>query len=677
MDADFENRTEAESRRHQIHVRRRVVITGVAPEIAGGRYPVKRTKGERVLVEADIFADSHDSLSAMLLVRRQKDTRWGIVLMRPLVNDRWQGSFVVDELDRYVYTLQAWVDRFKTWRRDLQKKMAAGQDVTVDLLAGAELVESAAARADDADAARLRQWAGVLKGDRLTESKVRLALGRDLLRAMISHPDRRFATTYEKQLVIAVEPVRARFSSWYEMFPRSAAPEPGRHGTFKDCEERLPYIAAMGFDVLYLPPIHPIGKTNRKGKNNAVAAEPEDVGSPWAIGSEKGGHKAVDPQLGTLDDFKALVRSARERGIDIALDLAFQCSPDHPYVREHPEWFRRRPDGSIQFAENPPKKYEDIVPFDFECSAWPSLFDELLSVVRHWIAQGVRIFRVDNPHTKSFSFWEWLIHTVKAESPEIIFLAEAFTRPKIMYRLAQLGFTQSYTYFTWRNTKRELEEYFEELTSSPVREFFWPNLWPNTPDILTEYLQAGGRPAFIVRLVLAAALGSSYGIYGPVFEQAVAAPLEIGREEYLDSEKFQLRAWDLDRPDSLKDLIARVNRIRRENAALQQFRNLRFIPVDNEQLICFAKYTDDQSNLVLVAVNLDPHHTHGGWVDLPLDKLALEPQRPYQVHDLLSDARYLWQGGRNYIELNPQVMPAHIFRIRKKVRTELDFDYFM
>ena len=660
-----------------IYARQRVVISGVTPEIADGRYPIKRARDERVRVEADIFADSHDVLSAVLLVRRQKDNRWNVLPMRSLVNDRWQGSFLVDEIGRYVYTLQAWVDRFKTWRRDLQKKVAAGQDVAVDLLAGAELIENAASRAKEEDAARLRRYGDILQGDRVTEVKIRMVFSRDLLRLMIMNPDRRFATTYHKQLIVVVEPRRGRFGSWYEMFPRSAAAEPDRHGTFKDCENRLPYIAAMGFNVLYLPPIHPIGETNRKGRNNATVAEPDDVGSPWAIGSQEGGHKDVHPLLGTPDDFRRLVQKAAESGIDIALDLAFQCSPDHPYVREHPEWFRQRPDGTVQFAENPPKKYEDIIPFDFECDAWQSLFDELLSVVQYWIDQGVRIFRVDNPHTKSFSFWEWLIHEVKVNSPEVVFLAEAFTRPKIMYRLAQLGFTQSYTYFAWRNTKWELEEYFEELTTSSAAEFFWPNLWPNTPDILTEFLQTGGRPAFIVRLILAATLGANFGIYGPAFEQMADTPIKFGTEEYNDSEKYQIRFWDTNRPDSLKDLIARVNRIRHENPALQQDRNLFFIPVDNEQLISFGKYTEERSNIVLVVANLDPHHTHSGWVDIALGELQLEPQQPFQVHDLLSDARYLWHGGRNYIELNPQVMPAHIFRIRKKVRTERDFDYFM
>jgi starch synthase (maltosyl-transferring) len=677
MDAEDREEKTAGKRSQSIHARQRVVISGVSPEIANGRYPAKRTRGEHVRVEADIFADSHDSLSAILLVRREKSDRWRVFPMKALVNDRWYGSFAVEALEPYRFTVQAWVDRFKTWRRDLQKKVLYGQDVSVDLLVGADLIESAFSRARGADAERLKAYGEALRGERVTETKIRTALHRELLRLMMIHPDRRFATTYEKQLRVEVERLRARFSSWYEMFPRSAASEPGRHGTFADCEKRLPYIAEMGFDVLYLPPIHPIGKTHRKGKNNSTGASPDDVGSPWAIGWGDGGHKAVHPRLGTLDDFRRLVRSADGHGIEVALDLAFQCSPDHPYVAEHPEWFRQRPDGSIQFAENPPKKYEDIVPFDFECADWQGLFEELSSVVRFWIDQGVKIFRVDNPHTKSFAFWEWLIRTVREDYPEVIFLAEAFTRPKIMYRLAQIGFTQSYTYFTWRNTSAQLRAYFEELSSYPANEFFRPNLWPNTPDILSEYLQTGGRPAFVVRLVLAATLGANYGIYGPAFELAVDAPLEIGREEYLDSEKYQLCSWDVDRRDSLRYLIARVNRIRRENPALQQDRNLRFFPVDNDQLICYGKQTDDGSVRVLVVANLDPHHTQSGWVDLPLEPFQLEPEGSYQMHDLLSDARYLWRGGRNYVELNPQVMPAHIFRIRRKVRTERDFDYYL
>jgi starch synthase (maltosyl-transferring) len=461
------------------------------------------------------------------------------------------------------------------------------------------------------------------------------------------------------------------------MFPRSCISQAGTHATFKDCEARLPYITAMGFNVLYFPPIHPIGRTHRKGRNNAACAGPDDPGSPWGIGSEEGGHKAVHPELGTLEDFRRLVVKAREVGIEIALDVAFQCSPDHPYVKEHPEWFRLRPDGTVQYAENPPKKYEDIYPFDFETPRWQELWEELKSVVLFWSEQGIRIFRVDNPHTKPFSFWEWLIAEVKKVYPDVIFLSEAFTRPKIMYSLAKLGFSQSYTYFAWRNTKWEVTQYFTELTQTEVLEYFRPHLWPNTPDILTEYLQSGGRPAFMARLVLAATLGASYGIYGPAFELCENRPRSPGSEEYLDSEKYEIKNWDIERPDGLKAFIALVNRIRRENPALQRDWSLRFHHVDNDQLICYSKQTEDLTNIILVVVNLNPYYTHSGWVDLDLDSLKLEQERPYQVHDLLTGARYLWHGPRNYVELNPSVVPAHIFRFQRRIRTERDFDYYM
>jgi starch synthase (maltosyl-transferring) len=494
---------------------------------------------------------------------------------------------------------------------------------------------------------------------------------------MRTHADRSLATIYDKELRVVVDRERACFSTWYEMFPRSCATEPGRHGTFKDCEARLPYVAAMGFDILYLPPVHPIGSTHRKGRNNATVAGPDDPGSPWGIGSEAGGHTAVHPALGTLDDFRRFAAKAREYDLEIALDIAFQCSPDHPYVLQHPEWFRQRPDGTVQYAENPPKKYQDIYPLDFETDQWQSLWGELKRVVLFWIEQGVRIFRVDNPHTKPLRFWAWLIDEVKRDYPTAIFLAEAFTRPKVMYYLAKCGFTQSYTYFAWRNTKEELTQYFTTLTQTEVREFFGPNLWPNTPDILTEYLQLGGRPAFMTRLVLAATLGASYGIYGPAFELCENRPREPGSEEYLNSEKYEIKAWDLDRPDSLKEFIARVNHIRRENPALQRNQNLRFHSVSNDQLICYSKHTEDHSNVILVVVNLDPHHTQSGWVELSTESLGLPLDGQYQVHDLLGDGRYLWHGQRNFVELNPNIVPAHIFRLRRRVRSERDFEYYL
>jgi starch synthase (maltosyl-transferring) len=657
--------------------RKRVIIEGVTPEIDGGLFPVKRTVGDRLRVEADIVADGHEVLAAELLYRRAVEPEWHAVPMQSLVNDRWRGEFTVTELGRYHYTIQAWIDRFRTWQRDLEKKADAGQDVAVELLIGAELVAEAQQRASRRDAEGLGEWAEALRRAGKPAARLETALDPELTLVMGRYPDRRFITVYDKALPLVVDPVKARYSTWYELFPRSCSPEPGRHGTFQDCELRLPYIAHLGFDVLYFPPIHPIGRTHRKGKNNVPRCTPEDVGSPWGIGSPEGGHKAVHPRLGTLEDFRRLLARAREYGIDIALDIAFQVSPDHPYVKEHPRWFRWRPDNTVQYAENPPKKYEDIYPFDFETEDWEELWQELKSIFLFWIDQGVRLFRVDNPHTKPFRFWEWALGEIKEAYPETIFLSEAFTRPKVMYRLAKLGFSQSYTYFAWRNTKWELMQYFTEMTKTEVGEYFRPNLWTNTPDILTEYLQFGGPPAFRARLVLAATLGANYGIYGPAFDLCVHEAREPGSEEYLDSEKYEVKYWNLDQPGSLKDFIARVNRIRRENPALQQDRHLHFFPIDNEQLICYGKFTEDLSNLILVVVNLNPHHTQGGWLELPLQDLGLDPLQPYQVHDLLGDARFLWHGPRNYVELNPLVVPAHVFRIRRRVRTERDFDYYL
>jgi starch synthase (maltosyl-transferring) len=660
-------------------VLRRVVIEGLEPEIDGGKYPIKRTLGERVVVAADIHADGHDVLSAVVLYRPEQDSVWREAAMRPLVNDRWQGQFVVESLKPYFYTVQAWVDAFQGWARDTVKKSEAGQDIPFAGLLGARLVESAASRARGNDSKRLAEFAVQLKSRSNLEpaAVVGCARNQELAALMGRYADRSRATTYDKQLTVAVDREKARYSTWYEMFPRSCGAAPNKHGTFRDCIQRLGYVSEMGFDVLYLPPIHPIGRTQRKGRNNTAQASADDPGSPWAIGADEGGHMAIYPGLGTLQDFKQLQAKAGELGIEIALDLAFQCSPDHPYVKQHKEWFLLRPDGSVQYAENPPKKYEDIYPFYFESEEAPKLCDELKKVVLYWIEQGVRIFRVDNPHTKPFDFWGWLISEVRREYPEVIFLSEAFTRPKVMHRLAKLGFAQSYTYFAWKNTKWELTEYFTELTQTSVREFVRPNVWPNTPDILTEYLQYGGRPAFMARLVLAATLGANYGIYGPAFELCEHRALRQGSEEYLDSEKYQIRAWDLGSPDNLKRLIARVNEIRRENLALQSDWSLRFHPLDNDQLIAYSKATEDLSDIILVIVNLDPRYKQSGWVEVPLEDFQLTPNQSYQVHDLLTDARYLWQGARNYVELNPSTLPAHIFKVRRRVRTERDFDYFL
>jgi starch synthase (maltosyl-transferring) len=656
--------------------RRRVVIEGVKPEIDGGRYPVKRVMGDRFVVEADAFTDGHDRIAALLLYRHESEAEWREAPLALLVNDRWRGEFQVTEPGFYVYTVTAWADRFLSWRHDLERREDA-EDIMVALQVGASLAEAAAKRASGEDRKTLQAWARKLRDAKDGRQGRFLGLAEEFSAVMTRHPDRHLATEYDRELRVWVDRERARFSTWYEMFPRSCLEDGQRHGSFKACEARLPYIAEMGFDVLYLPPIHPVGLTKRKGPNNALIAGSNDPGSPWAIGAEDGGHKGVHSQLGTLEDFRRLVDKAGALGIEVALDIAYQCSPDHPYVREHPEWFQHRPDGSIQYAENPPKKYQDVYPFDFETEGWQPLWRELKSVFDFWIGAGVKIFRVDNPHTKPFPFWEWAIAQLRAEHPDLIFLAEAFTRPKVMYRLAKLGYTQSYTYFAWRNTKQEITDYFTELTRAEVREYFRPNLWPNTPDILTEYLQYGGRPAFMVRAALAATLGASYGIYGPAFELFEGRAREPGSEEYLDSEKYQLRHWDIERPDSLREFMARLNRVRRENPALQQDWNLRFFPVDNDALIAYGKFSDDQSNFVLAVVNLDPHNPQAGWLELPVEELGLAVDRAYQMHDLLSGARYLWHGRRNYVRLDPSQSPAHVFRLRRRVRTERDFDYFL
>jgi starch synthase (maltosyl-transferring) len=604
-------------------------------------------------------------VDAALEYRRDGERDWQYVPMQPITNDRWEGEFRAGEVGKYFYTLRAWVDGYKTWSRDLAKKADAGQDLSLDLLTGAKFLAEARKRAGAADADRLNILAGRLAKIAGTDAPgaVVFSEDEDLISLMALYRDRGADTVYERELRCRVDRSRARFSAWYEMFPRSCTTSVERPGTLRDCAAQVQYVADMGFDVLYLPPIHPIGVTERKGKNNSTTPTASDPGSPWAIGSKDGGHKAIAPELGTLADLKALREKAERHGIELALDIAFQCSPDHPYVQEHREWFRSRPDGSVQYAENPPKKYQDIYPLDFETAHYAELAEELNSVVMFWIAQGIRIFRVDNPHTKPFAFWEWMIGEVNSKYPDVIFLAEAFTRPKVMYRLAKLGFTQSYTYFAWKNTKAELTEYFTEITQPPVSEFFRPNLWPNTPDILNEYLQKGGRPAFIARLVLAATLGANYGIYGPAFELGENKPVREGSEEYLDSEKYQVRVWDRDDPKSLKTLIRRLNGIRRDSIALQSNLSLQFHPVDNPQLIAYSKTSEDRADKILVIVNLDSFNRQMGWIDVVLKEFRLAAGESYEMHDLLTDKKYVWQGSRNYVELNSAVLPAHVFRV--------------
>ncbi len=656
--------------------RRRVVIERVTPEIDGGLFPIKRTVGEEVVVEADIFSDGHDAISAQVVYHTG---RAAMPLASPLThvgNDRWRGAFRVESLGVCEYTVEAWIDRFKTWQRDFGRRYEAGKHDAVDLAIGALLVEEALRAATSPDEKRdLEEFASLLRGKNGLEEAAVVAMSGDLLALMEAHLPRSFSVAYDLSLQVVVERPKALFSTWYEFFPRSWSEIPRSHRTVRVCERQQPDIAPMGFDVRFGPPIHQKGVTNRKGKNNSLQVTADDVGSPWAIGSSLGGHKAIHPALGTMEDFGHFVGKAKDYGIEVALDLAFQCSPDHPYVKDHPGWFKWRPDGTVQFAENPPKRYEDIIPINFECDDWQNLWEELRNVVLFWVEKGIRIFRVDNPHTKPFRLWGWLIDKVKKEYPETIFLSEAFTRPKVMYRLGKHGFSQSYTYFTWRNTKREFVDYLVELTKLEAREYFRPNFWPNTPDILAEHLQFGGRPAFMTRLVLAATLSSNYGVYGPAFELCIADAMPE-REEYHDSEKYEIKRWNWDEPGNLKDFIARVNLVRRENPALQTTWNLRFREVDNDSLLFYTKVTDDLTNILLIVVNLDPFHAQSGWVKVPVEEFAIDPHHPYLVHDLLSDDKFIWQGERNYVELDPRVLPVNILRLRKRLKRESDFDYY-
>jgi starch synthase (maltosyl-transferring) len=638
---------------------RRVIVENVKPQVDCGRFPIKRVTGEQVLVTADVHADGHDMVAAALLHRRAGDARWRETPMEALGNDAWAAAFTVEDLGHYEYTVEGWIDRFGSWRHELSKKFGAGQDVASELLEGAQLLADTGPQADAIEQAhRTIADEGLDAGVR-----VAAALSEELARAMASHPDRSRATRYDRVLTVLVEPQRARFGAWYEMFPRSAGTDPTRSATFDEATARLPYVASMGFDVLYLPPIHPIGRAFRKGPNNTLTPGPNDPGSPWAIGGEEGGHDAVDPGLGTIEDFDRFVESARRHGLDIALDLAYQASPDHPYVKDHPEWFRQRPDGTIKYAENPPKKYQDIYPINFESAEWQALWMELKRIIEFWIDHGVKIFRVDNPHTKPYRFWEWALAEVRKKHPDAIFLSEAFTRPKVMRYLAKAGFSQSYTYFTWRNTKEELADYFTELAQTDVREYMRPNLFANTPDILHAYLQRGGKPAFQVRLVLAATLGASYGIYSG-YELAENVPVREGSEEYLDSEKYQIRVRSFDQPGSLAEMIGRINTIRREHPALHHDWGLRFHATDNPQLLCYSKQSVAGDDTILVVVNLDPFTMQHGFIQLPLAEWGFGPTDGVEVRDLLSMERYFWRGEWNYVRLDPQATVAHVLHVQ-------------
>jgi starch synthase (maltosyl-transferring) len=665
----------------------RPVVRAVAPQVDGGRRPAKTTVGELVTVEADAFLDGHDAIRCDFHARHSTDNKWVIYPMQPQVDDRWRGTLPITEPGLYRFSVRARVDEFLTWRNELRERSRAGQDLSLELEVGAEIIERAAPRArgrerqmlaslveafrssprglESAVPSTLAEWTSE---ESANETLASVVLSDQLDSVMADLIDPRAGTRSESYWLDA-EVAKARFSSWYELFPRSASPSPARHGTLADVQRRLDYVEQMGFDVLYLPPIHPIGATARKGRNGVPTPGADDPGSPWAIGSEAGGHTAIHPALGTLADFRSLVAEATARGIDVAIDLAFQASPDHPWVKEHPAWFRHRPDGSIRYAENPPKRYEDIYPFDFASTDWEGLWLALRDVVFFWMEQGVKIFRVDNPHTKPFAFWDWLISSVRARMPEVIFLSEAFTRPRIMEHLARIGFTQSYTYFTWRTSKWELETYLTELTQGETSAYLRPNLWPNTPDILSEELQTGGRAAFITRLVLAATLSSSYGIYGPPFELQEHVPREKGSEEYLGSEKYEIRSWDLDSPTSLSALVGLVNRIRHEHEALQFNDRLQFHSTDNDQVIAYSKVREGPNgkDVILTVVNLDHLHTQTGWVTVDVDELGLVGDRPYTAHDLLSDARFAWKGASNFVSLDPFVAPCHILALQQEI----------
>ncbi len=639
----------------------RIVVEGVYPELDGGRYPVKRVVGDEFEVWADILRDGHDVLRAAVRWCAADD-EWHEAPMRLVDNDRWCGSFRPERIGRHLYTIEAWTDRFESWKRDFVKKRDAGQDLGLELAEGGAILRDAATAARGSDGAALKRLVETFEKAKGDDARATLLLGDEAGALVARAPFRPDATRYHRELELWVDREAARFAAWYEMFPRSQSGVPGKHGTFADCIRRLPEVQAMGFDVLYFVPIHPIGRVNRKGRNNAVTAAPGEPGSPYAIGSAEGGHTAVHPELGTLEDFRSLVAAAHAHGMEVALDFAIQCAPDHPWVKEHPEWFVFRPDGTIKYAENPPKKYQDIVNVNFYGPHREALWNELKNVVLFWVELGVKTFRVDNPHTKPVPFWEWLIREVQALHPDVLFLSEAFTRPKMLKVLAKAGFTQSYTYFTWRNFKQEFIDYLVELTQQEPREYLRPNFFTNTPDILPPILQRGGRAAFQMRLVLAATLSSVYGIYNG-FELCEGRALPDS-EEYADSEKYEHKVWDWNREGNIKDYVARVNKARRENPALRELTNLRFYRADSESVLFYGKMTADRANMVFVAVNLDPFELHETTIEFPLGDMQIGNDDAFEAEDLLSGERHLWRGAQQRIRLDPQHNPAAILRVQ-------------
>jgi starch synthase (maltosyl-transferring) len=643
-----------------------VVIENMEPCLDGGRYPVKRVVGQELQVSADVFKDGHDQISVQLKWRKAGEPDWHQTPMVQTENDRWEAICHFIENAQHEYTVEAWEDVFRSWQVEYGKKYGAGNlDLRTELDEASIFVEKAAARATlKQDKERLLTFSKQLKNAD-AHFGAQLAKNPELSGLMAAWPDLSLSTEFQPYLRAIVDRSQALFAAWYEFFPRSAEGKANSGSKFRDCIPRVEDAKAMGFDVIYFPPIHPIGFTARKGKNNSVTSEPGDPGVPYAIGSKFGGHKAVEPELGTLDDFDWLVGEIKARGMEVALDFAINCSPDHPYVKEHPEWFFHRPDGTIKYAENPPKKYQDVYPLNFHNPDWRGLWEEMKDVILFWVRHEVRIFRVDNPHTKPNAFWEWLISEIQKDYPDVIFLAEAFTRPKMMKSLGKLGYTQSYTYFTWRNTKWEITEYLTELTQTEMKYYYRANFFPNTPDILPTFLQTGGRPAFLIRAVLAATLTTVYGIYSG-FELCENVPVP-GKEEYLNSEKYQFKERDWNAPGNIKDYITKLNRIRNQNRALHEYENLRFQTVENEQIIFYSKATEALDSIILVLVNLDPYNHQSGFAYVPLESFGINGGDPFQVEDLLTGEKFVWRGRRNFVMLDPHSRPAHVFRLRRLI----------
>jgi starch synthase (maltosyl-transferring) len=641
----------------------RVVIENINPLINCGELPLKSVVGETVPVSADVLGDGHDIIAACLCFKHEKERKWKEVRMYHTENDNWFASFQVDKQGFYEYKLQGWVDHALNWQHGISRKLDDGQVVNSELLEGAQLLEEIIPMATNGEVTFLNDCITSFRHPGAYNKAVEIARSEELYNILVKYPVKSLLNE-TAVFKVYVDRLKARFSTWYEFFPRSASEEKGKHGTFKDCLRLLPRVAEMGFDTLYFPPIHPIGEVNRKGKNNTTEAKEGDVGSTWGIGSKLGGHKDIHPELGSVEDFKEVVKAAEKLGIEVAMDFALQAAPDHPWVKQHPEWFKWRPDGTVQYAENPPKKYQDILPIYFESEDWKNLWQEMLDTALYWVEEcGIKVFRVDNPHTKPFYFWGWLIGELKKKHPDVLFLSEAFTKPKVMHQLAKQGFTQSYTYYTWRNSKQELIEYMEELTKTDQRYFFRPNFWPNTPDINPWSLQGGNEAIHLSRYFMAATLSSNTGIYGPVYEQMVSAALP-GREEYLDSEKFQLRHWDWNAKNKLTTLISKINHIRKEQPSLQQTNNIEFLSVENEQLLAYYKYSDDREDETLMIVNLDPYYAQNGWVQLPLHSLGIHEGQNVSVTDLITGSSYNWDKEWNFVELHP-ALPFHLFKIKK------------